>query len=141
MYTQKRACTHTHTHTHTVRARARARARTHRCLTEFQHTQVSDRIYNAILHIFFIFFYTQLCLIEFTTPFYTFYFFHTQLSDRIYNAILHIFFMFSTRSCLIEFTTPLLALRWWMASSRLKTHPLYIVNGLGFQGLEFRSRI
>jgi len=46
--------------------------------------------------------------------------------------VLHVDFAhnFACIVCLIEFTTPLLALRWWMASSRLKTHPLYIVNGL-----------
>ena len=33
-------------------------------------------------------------------------------------------------ACLVEFTTPLLAVRWFMASSRLKTHPLYVFNGL-----------
>ena len=33
-------------------------------------------------------------------------------------------------ACLVEFTTPLLSIRWFMASSRLKTHPFYVFNGL-----------
>ena len=47
-----------------------------------------------------------------------------------YLLALDFAYAFACVACLVECTTPLLALRWFMASSRMKTHPLYVFNGV-----------
>lgn len=47
-----------------------------------------------------------------------------------YLLALDFAYPFACVACLVECTTPLLALRWFMASSRLKSNPLYVFNGI-----------
>lgn len=50
----------------------------------------------------------------------------------IWSHLLHLDFAytFACIACLVECTTPLLAARWFMASTSLRTHSIYILNGL-----------
>jgi len=47
-----------------------------------------------------------------------------------YMLAMNFAYTFACVGCLCEFTTPLLAIRWFMALTHLKSHNLYIVNGL-----------
>ena len=59
---------------------------------------------------------------------------HHVATASIWSYLLAIDFgyTFANVACLVECTTPLLAVRWFMASSRLKTHPFYVFNGAHF---------